>query len=136
MSCNAAGLEDRLVNAVKSPATPRPQRAARTRARMLNAAYDQFCENGFRATTMDAIAARAGVVAVQTLYFTFHTKDQFVQTVHEQTVLGEDAIPPQRQPWLLAAAARTDVIVAVHDISVGIVTILARVAPWCPPSTP
>lgn len=119
------------VNAVKSPPTPRQQKAARTRARMLGAAYDLFCENGFRATTMDAIAQRAGV-AVQTLYFTFHTKDQLVQAVHEQTVLGEDAIPPPQQPWFLAAATRTNVTDAVHEITAGTATILARVAPMVP----
>ena len=56
----------------------RQERAATTRRRMLDAAYDLFCEQGFRATTMDAIAQRAGV-AVQTLYFTFHTKDALLQ---------------------------------------------------------
>lgn len=119
------------VNSVKSTPTRRQQKAARTRARMLSAAYDLFCENGFRATTMDAIAERAGV-AVQTLYFTFHTKDQLVQAVHEGTVLGDNAIPPQQQPWFLAAAARANAIDAVHDIAVGIATILARVAPMVP----
>lgn len=111
-------------------AEARQQKAARTRARMLGAAYDLFCENGFRAT-IDAIADRAGV-AVQTPYFTFHTKDQFVQAVHEQTVLGEDPIPPPQQPWFLAAAPRTNVTGAVHDITVGTATILARVDPMVP----
>lgn len=119
------------MNVVKSPPTPRQQKAARTRARMLGAAYDLFCENGFRATTMDAIAQRSGV-AVQTLYFTFHTKDQLVQAVHDRTVLGEDPIPPPQQPWFRAAAARTNVTEAVHDITVGTATILARVAPMVP----
>ncbi len=119
------------VNAVKSTPTTRQQKAALTRARMLNAAYDLFCQNGFPATTMDAIAQRAGV-AVQTLYFTFHTKDQLVQAVHDQTVLGQDTIPPPQQPWLLAAAARANVTDAVHDIALGIATILARVAPMVP----
>ena len=46
---------------VKKPAMSRQERAALTRSRMLGAAYDLFCEQGFRATTMDSIAERAGV---------------------------------------------------------------------------
>ncbi len=98
---------------------------------MLDAAYDLFCESGFRATTMEAIAERAGV-AVQTLYFTFRSKDQLVQAVHERTVLGDDAIPPPQQAWFLAATTRTNVTDAVHDITFGIATILTRVAPMVP----
>ena len=69
---------------------------------MLAAAYDLFCELGFRAATMDAIAERAGV-AVQTLYFTFHTKDELVQAVHEWTVLGDDPVAPPLQSWYRAS---------------------------------
>lgn len=41
---------------------------------------------------MEAIAHRAGV-AVQNVYFTFHTKDALLQEVHNRTVLGNDALP-------------------------------------------
>ena len=64
---------------------------------MLEAAYELFCSDGYRATTMEAIAERAGV-AVQTLYFTFHTKDELFQAVHDHTVLGDDIVPPPMQP--------------------------------------
>src|SRR6187399_1573894 len=77
----------------------RQERAAGTRRRMLDAAYDLFCDQGFRATTMEAIAERAGV-AVQTLYFTFHTKDELLQAVQDRAVLGDDVpTPPHEQPW-------------------------------------
>lgn len=61
--------------AAASPSAPgtRKERALATRRRMLSAAYRQFCANGYVATTMEAIAAEAGV-AVQTLYFTFRAK--------------------------------------------------------------
>jgi AcrR family transcriptional regulator len=98
---------------------------------MLDAAYELFCESGFRATTMESIAERAGV-AVQTLYFTFHTKDELVQAVHERTVLGDDELPPPLQPWYQAAMAHADVAGAVREIVRGVASILARVAPMVP----
>ena len=98
---------------------------------MLDAAYALFCEVGFRAATMTAIAERAGV-AVQTLYFTFHTKDELVQAVHDRTVLGEESLPPPMQPWYRAAVAATDVSGAVAELVPGIGAILARVAPMVP----
>ena len=51
----------------------RRDRAKATRRRIAEAALHRFSEQGYAATTMDAIARDAGV-AVQTVYFTFHTK--------------------------------------------------------------
>ena len=109
----------------------RQQRAAATRQRMLKAAYDVFVDLGYKATTMDAISQRAGV-AVQTLYFTFHTKDELLQQVHEWTVLGDDPTPPPLQPWYLAAVAERDALRTIDLIAEGLVTILDRVAPTLP----
>lgn len=109
----------------------RKDKAAATRRRMLTSAYDLFCEAGYRATTMEAIAESAAV-AVQTLYFTFHTKDELFQEVHEWTVLGDDPLPPPLQPWYLAATAADDVAVAVGHICSGVIGISRRVAPMIP----
>jgi AcrR family transcriptional regulator len=98
---------------------------------MLTAAYDLFCESGFRATTMEAIAERAGV-AVQTLYFTFHTKDELLQSVHDWTVLGDDPTPPPLQAWYLAAVAEPNARRSLGMIIEGVVSIEARVAPMLP----
>ncbi len=98
---------------------------------MLDAAYDLFCEAGYRATTMDAIATRADV-AVQTLYFTFHTKDELLQEVHDRTVLGDDELPPPLQPWYQAAVAEPDIARALRRIVEGTQTIFARVSPMLP----
>src|SRR4051794_41317464 len=91
---------------------------------MVSAAYDLFGEDGFRATTMEAIAARAGV-AVQTLYFTFHTKDELLQAVLDWTVMGDDPTPPPMQPWHLAAMAEADGRRALELFVAGVVTIEA-----------
>ena len=109
----------------------RQEKAAATRRRMLEAAYEQFCRDGYRATTMEAIAERAGV-AVQTLYFSFHTKDELFQQVHERTVLGDENLPPPMQPWYRAAVAADDVREAVRHICRGVLSISRRVAPMIP----
>jgi AcrR family transcriptional regulator len=116
---------------VKRQPTARQAKAALTRTRMLDAARELFCAEGYRATTMEAIADRAGV-AVQTVYFTFHTKDALLQEVHDRTVLGDGALPPPLQPWYRAATAEPDVAQAVTTIVEGVAEILARVAPMLP----
>lgn len=57
------------------PPMTRQEKAAATRRRILTAARELFSEHGYTATTMQAIADRAGV-AVQTVYFVFHTKGE------------------------------------------------------------
>jgi AcrR family transcriptional regulator len=109
----------------------RLEKAAATRRRMLDAAYERFCDDGYRATTMEAIAEHAGV-AVQTLYFTFHTKDELFQQVHERTVLGDENLPPPMQPWYLASVEAEDVEEAVRHICRGVLSISRRVAPMIP----
>lgn len=70
------------VNGAHGPAAEAPrtagsggrrERARLTRQRIAESALRLFSANGYAATTMDAIAHGAGV-AVQTVYFTFHTK--------------------------------------------------------------
>ncbi len=112
-------------------AQSRQEKAAATRRRMLEAAYELFCRDGYRATTMEAIAENAGV-AVQTLYFSFHTKDELFQRVHDRTVLGDENLPPPLQPWYRAAVAADDVRDAVRHICRGVLSISRRVAPMIP----
>ena len=115
-----------------SPVNPsRQEKAAATRRRMVGAAYDLFCELGYRTTTMAAIAERAGV-AVQTLYFTFHTKDELLQEVHKRAVLGDDLRPPREQSWFLELAAEADVRQAIASVVEASAAILSRVAPMLP----
>jgi AcrR family transcriptional regulator len=114
-----------------TPRLSRAEKAAQTRERMLAAAYDEFCERGFRSTTMDAVAQRAGV-AVQTLYFTFHTKDALLQELLDRAVLGDDPTPPPLQDWYQAALVEPDVVEALAHIVAGSSTICGRVAPLMP----
>src|SRR5687767_15454664 len=81
------------------------QRALVTRRRMLRAAYELFCERGYAATTMNLIAERASV-AVQTLYFTFHTKAAILEEAVGAAVLGFDDWDPSAEAVLAADPRR------------------------------
>lgn len=107
----------------------RRDRARATRLRVTKAAYALLCERGYAGTTMADVAAAAGV-AVQTVYFTFHTKSELVSSAYELAVLGElDPLPPELQPWYRAAEAESDVRVALRSIVEGAGEIVARAAP-------
>lgn len=97
---------------VKGSPPPRGQarreRARATRRRILAAAYTLFCAHGYAATTMDAVAVEAGV-AVQTVYFTFHTKAELLKEVVHVTAAGEDdPLPVLERAWVKEADAAPD----------------------------
>src|SRR3990167_1930556 len=114
---------------VKTMPRSRRDRARATRRRILDAAYELFGEDGYVGTTMDGIARRAGV-AVQTVYFVFHTKGELLRALTESTAAGEtDARPVPEQSWFREALAtpdprRTIALSAEHGTDV-----LARLAP-------
>jgi AcrR family transcriptional regulator len=89
------------------PSESRNERAARTRTRMLDAAYRLFCERGWSGTTMQLIASEAGV-AVQTVYFTFGTKARLLAEVEQRSVLGDSSLRAWFERWDRQAAAETD----------------------------
>jgi AcrR family transcriptional regulator len=119
------------VAVVKKHESSRQAKAEATSARIVHHAYQLLCERGYRGTTMEAIAGRAGV-AIQTVYFVFHTKDHLLQAVHSWTVLGEENQPPQRQGWHIAALQEADAARALGRLVAGIATIDARMAPLIP----
>jgi AcrR family transcriptional regulator len=63
-----------------------------TRRRIIEAALARFRDEGYAATTMETIAVDAGV-AVQTVYFTFHTKAELLLAA--VTVAGGDPDAPE-----------------------------------------
>jgi AcrR family transcriptional regulator len=78
---------------------PRNQRAARTRRAIIAAATEEFRSSGYHGATMSAIAERAGV-AVQTVYFVFHTKPALLTAAIDTAVMGEvDPVPPEQTLW-------------------------------------
>ncbi len=107
----------------------RRERARATRLRITKAAYALFCVRGYLGTTMADVAMSAGV-AVQTVYFTFHTKSELLSGAYELAVLGEfDPLPPEQQPWYVAASEERDVHRALSVIVRGVGEIVRRTAP-------
>ncbi len=107
---------------------PRRERSRATRRRIARAAFSLFCDRGYTGTTMADIAAAAGV-AVQTVYFTYHTKTEVLSSTYELAVLGDGApMPPQEQPWYRQAVAEPDVAAAVRLVVEGTGEIVRRVA--------
>jgi AcrR family transcriptional regulator len=121
-----------LMSAVKASAPTKPRRRDRARAtrlRITKAAYTLFCERGYAGTTMVEIAEAAGV-AVQTVYFAFHTKSELLSRTYDFAVLGEDKpLPPEQQPWYAKMTAEPDVTNAFRHAAEGIGAILARATP-------
>ena len=81
------------MSAVKRSGGTRREKAAATRERMLRAAIEVFAEEGYVGARMADIAARAGV-AVQTVYFVFHTKPELLQACFDYAVLGPERLVP------------------------------------------
>jgi len=106
----------------------RKERAADTRRRMLVAALALFTDRGFSATTMEAVAAAAGV-SVQTVYFTFGTKGELLQAVYEHAVLGPKQTPPHLMPWWPRADDGYDITAAVARLVDGTLELLGRAGP-------
>jgi AcrR family transcriptional regulator len=112
-----------------NPARPsRRDRARATRLRMIHAAQRVFIARGYAGARMIDIATEAGV-AVQTVYFTFHTKAELLQACYELAVLGEDdPRPPPAQPWHTAMLDARDGRAAIRLFAEGNSAIAARVA--------
>ncbi len=105
------------------------RRARATRFRITKAAAELFADRGYTRTTMADIAAAAGV-AVQTVYFVFHTKTEVLDSAYGLAVMGEnEPAVPQDQAWYRQALAEPDVSIAVHLVVDGLSEILRRVAP-------
>ena len=96
---------------------------------MVEAAYRLVTERGYAATTMADIALEAGV-AVQTVYFTYHTKFALVRDAFDFAVVGShDIAPPDSQPWFEAVRAEPDLSRALELLVDEVTLISRRVAP-------
>ena len=107
----------------------RAHQARETRRSILQAAQELFVANGYAATTIQAIADRAGV-AVQTLYAVFGTKRELLRQLIESTITdGTDPVPmAERAESRAVAAEPDDRRRAEMDAAVGR-AIIERVAP-------
>ena len=77
----------------------RRAQAAATRRDILEAAQQLFEQRGYGSTTMDAIAARAGV-ALKTVYVAFETKSGLLRALWNHLLRGgNDEVPIAQQQW-------------------------------------
>jgi|SRR5450759_1836782 AcrR family transcriptional regulator len=83
------------------------ERAEQTRARIMEAAYRLFTQHGYEATTMQAVADEAGV-AVQTVYFTFHTKGGLLAAIETRAGGGGEEGHDWRERQHLALLEERD----------------------------
>ncbi len=106
----------------------RRERAERTRTAVIRAAHAAFVERGYAGTRMVDVAQAAGV-AVQTVYFIFHTKPELLAACYDRAVLGdEDPTPPAEQPWYAALLAAASAEESVAHFVAGNTAICERVA--------
>ncbi len=78
----------------------RRQQALATRRAVLAAARELFVQDGYVATTIDAIAARTGV-SPETVYATFRHKRALLSGLLDVAIAGDDApVPILERPWV------------------------------------
>src|SRR5678810_125007 len=107
----------------------RRDRAKATHWRIVKAAYRLFCAQGYAGTTMAQIAETAGV-AVQTVYFVFHTKAAVLSRAYDFAVMGEDEPQlPWDQPWYRAMVDADDLDEALRQLVSGVGEITRRLTP-------
>lgn len=73
--------------------TRRAQQAAQTRADILEAAATLFGERGWAGTTLQAVAAAAGV-AVETVYSGFGSKRRLLHAALDAAIVGDTGVVP------------------------------------------
>ena len=110
----------------------KPSRAEKTRLtrrRIVAAAADLFLDQGYGATTLDQVAARAGV-AVQTVYFHFGNKATLLKEALDVAAVGDDApVALLDRPWLEELTAEPDPVRVIELSTNSSRQILERVAP-------
>lgn len=110
-------------------ANRRTQQARATRNRIVECARELFLEQGYAVTTLDQIAARAGV-AVQTVYFHFRNKRTVLKEIMDVLAVGDDEpVPLLRRPWMHQVRTEPDARRALGIWLRQSRTIFARVAP-------
>jgi len=116
-----------VTRTVNAPKRTRREQAAVTKERVIRAAIEVFTEAGYVGARMGDIAERAGV-AVQTVYFTFHTKAELLQACFDFAVLGPERLPPMEQPFFADLRAARSGRAALAAFVHGNTAILRRAA--------
>jgi AcrR family transcriptional regulator len=108
----------------------RREKAAQTRARILEKAYRLFGTGGYEATTMQMVAKTAGV-AVQTVYLVFGTKARLLAEVESRMILGDASLALSGQrPWMAQMHQETDPQRLVALFVEASADVLSRISPF------
>jgi AcrR family transcriptional regulator len=109
-------------------ASGRQQRARERRLEVVMAARDLFEHDGFRATTIEAVAARAGVSA-KSVYLGFGSKSALAKAVFDIDLAGDDdPVPIAERAAMQAIRAEPDAQRKIAMFVTGLVQRLARSA--------
>jgi AcrR family transcriptional regulator len=103
----------------------RLEQAQLTRRRILDAAEELFLANGFGATTVTAVAERAGV-ATDTVYATLGSKLGVLKALMDVRVAGDDKPAPLLERLQPTTAAETDPRRRVEMVATDIAAIHER----------
>ncbi|MFZ4896202.1 TetR/AcrR family transcriptional regulator [Plantibacter sp. Mn2098] len=106
----------------------RRARAERTRAGIVESAVALFAETGYTATSISAIAARAGV-SEQTIYYSFGTKREILAKALDAAAAGDDAhIRIIDRAWVRHATSAEHAAEQIRRQVAGAAEILSRTA--------
>lgn len=107
----------------------RAERAAATRVAVLSAARELFAEQGYAATSISAIAQRAGV-AVDTVYAAAGRKPQLLRELVETSLSGTDrAVPAEQRDYVVRVRAAPSARAKVALYASAVADIGDRLAP-------
>ena len=107
----------------------RGTRTRQTRRKIVTAAAELFIADGYHVTTLEQIAARAGV-AVQTVYFHFGNKRTVLKEAVDVAAVGDDEPTALlERPWLEQAKAASEPRRVIELWMANGRSILTRVAP-------
>jgi AcrR family transcriptional regulator len=105
----------------------RQQQAAETRAVILQAAQALFEGQGYPATTMEAIAAEAGV-ALKTVYLAYSTKAGLLRALWDLLLKGDqDVAPVAERAWYHAVVEERDPRRKLRMVAAGSVAVKQRI---------
>jgi AcrR family transcriptional regulator len=112
----------------------RRERARATHWRIVEAAHRLFTSQGYASTTMGQVAEAAGV-AVQTVYFVFHTKAALLARTIDFAVMGKETPrPPEEQPWYRAMRDAPGIDEALRHLVTGVGAMMPGVIPLTLPA--
>lgn len=107
----------------------RRERAAATRAAVLDVAQRAFLEHGYAGVSIAALAKEAGVSA-ELIYKAFGPKPQLLKALFDRSVVGDDQpIAVLDRPEIRRMAAMTDAVAVVDNYVTFAGGVARRVAP-------